>query len=234
MNIQSEKRENILLSILINIVIPTVILTKFSTPEYLGHVTGLWVALSFPFGYGLLDLIKEKKVNFFSLIGIISISLTGGFALMELETIWFAVKEAAIPTLFGIAVLISVKTETPIVEKLLLNPAVINLQLIEESLSDKEKEFKALLFNSTVLISLSFALSAVLNFVLAVYILKSPSGTSEFNAELGKMNALSLPVITIPSMLVLTGALLYLVKGIKKLTNLELNQILVGGAPEKN
>jgi hypothetical protein len=42
-----------------------------------------------------------------------------------------------------------------------------------------------------------------LNFGLARYLPRSTPGTPEFNAELGKMNGLSLPVIMLPTMVVM-------------------------------
>jgi uncharacterized integral membrane protein len=40
------------------------------------------------------------------------------------------------------------------------------------------------------------------------------------------MTALSFPVIAVPAMLVLMGALIYLFRGIKKLTGLRLEEII--------
>ena len=57
------------------------------------------------------------------------------------------------------------------------------------------------------LLASSFFLSAVLNFVLAKLIVKSPAGSVAFNEELGRMTALSYPVIALPSMIVMMGAL---------------------------
>jgi len=68
--------------------------------------------------------------------------------------------------------------------------------------------------------------SAVLNFWLAIWILKSPSGTPAFNRELGKMTALSYPVIVVPSLLVMTLAVWILIRGLKKITGLQLQDIL--------
>ncbi|MDE2817308.1 MAG: hypothetical protein OXK81_11510 [Chloroflexota bacterium] len=49
------KRENPLLSILLNIVIPVIILMRFSSDEWLGPMYGLLVALAFPLAYGIFD-----------------------------------------------------------------------------------------------------------------------------------------------------------------------------------
>ena len=71
----------------------------------------------------------------------------------------------------------------------------------------------------------SFFLSSVLNYALAKILLVSPPGTPEYSAELGKMTGLSFPVIALPCTLVMMGALLYLFRQIKRLTDLELEQI---------
>ena len=66
----------------------------------------------------------------------------------------------------------------------------------------------------------------MLNYILAVSIITSQPGTVEFNEQLGTMTALSFPVIAIPAMLVLLGALFYLFRGIKKLTGLQMEEII--------
>ena len=48
-----------------------------------------------------------------SAIGIFSTLLTGGMTLLELDPNYIAIKEAAIPAAFGIAVLVSMFTPIP-------------------------------------------------------------------------------------------------------------------------
>ena len=66
----TEKERNPLSSLLLNVVVPAVILMKFSSPERLGPVWGLVIALSFPLGYGIYDFFDRKKVNFISILGL--------------------------------------------------------------------------------------------------------------------------------------------------------------------
>jgi hypothetical protein len=68
----------------------------------------------------------------------------------------------------------------------------------------------------------------VLNFFLARWIVVSPSGTDAFNAEVSKMMAWSWPIIAIPSMAIMMVALMKLLGGIKKMTGLELEDVLHG------
>ncbi|MHB0918762.1 MAG: VC0807 family protein, partial [Thiobacillus sp.] len=70
------KKSNPLLELLINIVIPSIILMKFSGEQDLGVVGGLLVALAFPLGWGTFELIGRGKINFFSVLGLVSILLT--------------------------------------------------------------------------------------------------------------------------------------------------------------
>jgi hypothetical protein len=215
-------------NILFNIVIPVFILSKGSNEQYLGPLWGLIVALIFPLSYGIWDLVKKKKWNFIAILGLISVLLTGGLALFKLSSFWFAVKEAAIPLVIGIFVFFTNKTEYNLVKMIILNPKVLELEKIEELVEkhQKESEFEKIITNSTYLLVASFALSALLNFLLAIIILKSPTGTEAFNQELGRMTALSFPVIMVPSTIILAISLWYLLRGISKLTGVHINDFL--------
>ena len=78
-------------------------------------------------GYGIYDLIVRRKWNFFSILGLFSILLTGGLGLLGISPFWFAVKEAAIPLTFGLAVLGSVFTPYPLVRTFLYNDKMIDV-----------------------------------------------------------------------------------------------------------
>ncbi len=224
----SQKQENPLLSIALNILIPSLILMKLSDPDKLGPVWGLVIALLFPIGYGLYDFIDRKKVNVVSILGLVSVFLTGVFTIIELPPKWIAIKEAAIPGLIGLTILLSTFSRYPLVKKFLLNEAIMNLDLVHTTLQQRSNEaaFEGLLKRSSILLSLSFFLSSFLNYALAEYLLVAEPGTTEFNQQLGQMTAYSWPVIVLPSTIVMGVALWQLVHGIKKLTGLELEQIL--------
>lgn len=224
--------QNPLQSLLFNIAIPALILYKLSGEHRLGPAWALVAALCFPVGYGAYDFFAHRKFNAISILGFVSVLLTGSFGLMKLDGIWFAVKEATIPSLMGIAVVGSLKTRYPLVKTLLYNDKVIDVHKVDHELKARgtEEHFDKLLFATTWTLAASFALSAVLNFSLAVYLLKSPAGTEEFNQELGKMTAMSYPVIVLPCMAVTMFALWRLLHGIKKLTGLDLDTIFKGAA----
>ena len=227
--VNEPKRENLLLNIALNILIPTLILTKLSGEEHLGTQWAIVVALAFPILYGLNDFRTSKKVNLFSALGVISIFLTGGISLLELDPKYIAIKEAGIPGLFGIATLISLKTRYPLVKTFLYNDKILQVDKVADALkrTDNESQFESALSNASYLVALSFFISSALNYGLAKYLLVSPPGTEAFNAELGKMTALSFPVIAVPATIMMMGALFYLFSQIKKLTELDLEDILI-------
>jgi hypothetical protein len=223
-----EKKESLLLNLALNIVIPTLILTKLSAEEYLGPQLAIVVALAFPLGYGFYDFVQQKKVNFFSALGVVSVLLTGGISLLKLPAEYIAIKEAAIPALFGIAVLASIKTKFPLVKVFLFNEKLMRVDRINEALekSNNRPQFDTALINASFIIAASFFLSSALNYILAKIILISPPGTAEYTAELGQMTAYSYIVITIPSISVLIIAMVYLFRRVTKLTSLKFEELL--------
>lgn len=228
------KKENLLLNLVFNILIPTLVLSKLSTEARLGPAGGLVVALLFPLGYGVWDFLTRRKANFISIVGFLSVLLTGGLGLLHVGGLGFAIKEAAVPAVIGLAVLVSLKSKNPLVRTLLYNDQVIDVVRVEQALHARGSRpaFDRLLVSASCFLALSFLVSAGLNFGLAHYLLKSPPATAEFNAELAKMNLMSWPVIVIPSMLMMVFSLWQLLGGIKRLTGLELEAIFKA-APEK-
>lgn len=228
MSTQTKRPNNTFLELIFNIIVPSIILMKFSGDEYLGSVYALVVALLFPIGYGLYDFIKNKSMNFISLLGFLSTLLTGGIGLFELDVEWLAIKEAAIPSAIGLVVLISGFWGKPLIAKILLNPVLFNLDLIYQNLSDQGKTdlFKAKIQRANHLLSITFVFSATMNYLLAKWIVVSPAGTTEFNEQLGEMTMLSYPVIAIPSMIMLSAIMFYVVKNVTKLTGLKFDQML--------
>jgi len=222
------KRESMLVNLLFNIIIPTLILTKLSNDEWLGTKLGLIIALAFPIIYGARDFYQRGKFNFFSALGVVSVLLTGGISLLELDPKYIAIKEAAIPGLLGLATLFSLKTKFPLVRTFLYNDQIIKVDVVNHALDEfgNHMAFEAVLRNATYLLASSFALSSVLNYVLAKWIVVSAPGTAAFNEELGKMTALSYPVIALPAMAIMIFTLFYLFSNIKKLTHLNLEDIM--------
>lgn len=215
-----------------NIIIPVVIMTNLAGEDYLGPAWSIVAALIFPIGYGIWDLKKSGKVNPFSVLGIISVVLTGGISLLELPAEYIAIKEATIPALIGIAVVLTQRTSKPLVKIFVLSDQLINWPALNKSLELKGKtqEFEKKVAVSSYIVAASFFLSAALNYILAKIILVSPPGTTEYTEELGRMTALSYPVIAIPSTIMLVAAVIYVFKQMSKLTGEEFDNFLADGS----
>ncbi len=233
--VKPAKAENLLVNLTCNIFLPALVLTKFSGARTLGPVLGLVVALAFPVGYGLQDFIRRRRANFISIIGFASVLITGGLTLLKVGGLGFAVKEALVPTIIGAMVLISLRTKRPLVRELLYNDQVINVPKVDAALAERGNRaaFDGLLVRSSYLLAAGFLLSAVLGFCLARFLLRSPAGTEQFNAELGRMHLLSWPVIVLPMLVVTMYALWKLLHGIEALSGLDFEAIF-HQPPKKN
>ncbi len=221
-------KSNPLIELLITLVVPALILMKLGGPEHLGAVPALLLALALPLVWGTLDLIRCRKLNLFATLGLVSILLTGGIGLLQLDNQWLAVKEAAIPGLLGLAVLVSTHTRYPLIRTLLLNPGLIDVARVQQQLSARGtmQAFEARLQTATWLLTGTFFFSAAMNYYLATWIVTSPAGSPAFNEELGRLTLMSYPIIAIPSMLMIVALLYYLARTIRTLTGLKLTDTL--------
>ncbi len=211
-----------------NIIIPVVILTRMSGEDSLGPTWAVVIGLAFPLGYGFWDLRQSGKINPFSILGVLSVLLTGGISLLELDPQYLAIKEAAIPAIIGLAVLISQKTRYPLVKTLILNADLVEVDALYRALERQGNRgvFEKRLSQASLIVAGSFFLSSVLNYLLTRFIVVSDPGTTAFSEELGRMTALSYPVIALPSMIVLMVAIWFVFSQIHKLTGESLENFL--------
>lgn len=228
----SAKPESLFNNLLFNVALPVIILGQGDrVTDRAGLV--LLVALAFPVVYFFYDLKARKKANFISILGFVSVLLTGGVGLLELPRFWFIVKETAIPALIGVAVLVSVFTPYPLIRALLFSRQVFDVDRVREHLRERgtTAQFEGMLRRSTIYLSLSFFLSAVLNFIVASYFVKTEPkvDAAKFNAEVGAMTGWSYLIIALPSMVIMMVILFSLIKGIHRVTGLSLEECL---APE--
>jgi intracellular septation protein A len=223
-----QRQSRPLTDLLLSIVIPSIVLMNLSDAERLGPQVALVVALAFPVGLGLYELLRYRITNYIALLGLVSVLLTGGIGLLELDPQWLAVKEAAIPAVLGIAVLVSARLGFPLIRTLLYNPAVLNTEKITRLLNERgfSEAFDARLAGANTLLSGTFFFSAAMNYLLATWIVTSPAGSAAFNEELGRMTILSYPVIALPSMAMMLAILFMLWRSIHKYTGLSLEEVL--------
>lgn len=238
-----KQQDNPLANIMWNVLIPIVALSFLGKNGdkfwHVGPVLGMLIAVSLPVIYGIHHLIKTRKPNFFSLLGVVSILLTGGIAIMAYKDngtvdaeapLWFALKEAAIPFVFGVTILISHWTKTPLVRVFLYNPDFFNIPAIEKRVQEKSNTtgYQKLIFSGTLLLAGSFFLSMVMNYFLAMMFLKDETGSQEaFNDGVAKLTGWGFAVIGIPMMIILMVTMWRFVSGLRKLTGMENEEILL-------
>jgi intracellular septation protein A len=236
MNATHRKRnENPWLNLGFNILLPAIVMAKADDWLGIDPLVALVAALLFPLGYGFIDFAKSKRCNIFSVVGFLSILLTGVIGLLRLPQQYIAIKEAFIPSLLGSIVFISAFTRYPLIRALLFNDRIMNMELINERLTGEGdgEVFQKLLRTSTLKFSLSFLLSALLNYALARYFIHSETGTAAFNKELARMTFWSYPVIMLPCTLVLMVTLIGLMKRLEELTHLSWEEMLLTMKPVK-
>jgi hypothetical protein len=230
----SPKKENLLLNLTCNIVVPTVVLIKFSSDRWLGPVWGLVAALAFPVGYGVYDLVVRRKTNVLSILGFASVLLSGGLGLLKVNGFWFAVKDAVLPTVIGLGVLVSGRAKNPLLREIFYNDQLIDTERIDAALAveGRRAQFDALLRRASAGLGLTFIATAPIGFFLARHVLKSPPGTAEFNAELGRMHWLMPLVVSVPMMAALMVVFWKLLTGMAALTGLTTDEILRAEKPK--
>ncbi len=226
-----EQKENAFVSLLMNIAVPALILTKGAKlAERFGGIAlspafVLCAALAFPLVYFLLDLRKRRKANWISVIGFAGTLLTGGVGLAQLSPAWVAVKEAAIPLFIAVVLVFSRK----FIRTFLFNETVFDVPAIERAAAERGNAplIAATLTRCSRVLTASFLLSAVLNFALARIIVTTDPAldSAAFNEELGKMMALSWPVIVLPCMIFIFAALWILIKGLEKASGFPIEQL---------
>ena len=219
-----------------NLILPILILNKGE--RWLGGllqdlfadiaVGVLLIAVSFPVLYFIYDYFKRSKINLLSILGLLSVLLTGLFGVLKLPVEWFPVKEASIPLVLGIGVIASNFTRNSFFKALIMNPEICDVPRIQTALLQHRSEdaFALLIRKCNWLMAASFLISSVLNYVIADWLVKSPTGTEAFNAEVAKMMGVSWVAIALPSMALMLFAMWMLLSGVHRLTGLKLEDVL--------
>jgi hypothetical protein len=123
---------------------------------------------------------------------------------------------------------------TALIRALLYNPAIMDVSKIRQKLESlgNTAAFEGRLLNATYLLGSTFFFSAVMNYLLATWIVTSPAGSTAFNEELGRLTLLSYPVIAIPSMLMMLAIFYYLWRTIHDMTGFKIEETLVSLRPQ--
>ncbi|MFL2478219.1 MAG: VC0807 family protein [Verrucomicrobiales bacterium] len=237
-----KEEENPLTNIFVNVLLPIIALSQLSKSDdkfwHLGPEYGMTVAVAFPFIYGIWFFFKTKKFNFYSILGIISVLLTGFITIhvwnddgsvKDNAALLFAIKEAATPLILGAVMLYSHRTKKPLIEVFLLNPDLFDIQKIEKVAEEKGtfQEYLSFRLTLTWMFAGSFLLSSFMNFFLAMFLLDGAKDKESYNLAVGKVMGYGYLVIGIPLMLIMIGCFLYLMKRIGNLTGLTKEEFMI-------
>lgn len=231
-----QKKENPLFSLLLTIIIPSLLLEKLAgwIPHENADLMSLIIALSFPIGYGLWDYISKKNKSWMAILGVINISLSGGFALLQLSGEWFTIKEAAFPFFIGVFVWLSSHKEKSFFQIIMINPQFLNTRLLDQKVEETQTrpQLASLFTRSNKLFAVSFFLSALLNFILAYTIFTpilevDPSKVQNIlNSQVAKMNWMGFVVIALPLMAFSLYIFMDFFKKLKSFTGLKFQELL--------
>ncbi len=256
-------QENPLTNILVNVLVPIMALTMMSDspetlellrqqgvdvkeakPWHLGPVKALIIALALPVCYGLWFFFQHRKLNFFSVVGLTSVLLTGGLTLY----LWqedgsvrsnaptlFGIKEGSIPLILGLAIFVSHWTKTPLLRTFLYSPQIFDIGKIERIVEEKQsgEGYRKLLFLCTAFFSASFLISTLANFFLAQHFLgdidfnDKLEARRQYNNGVGKLTFWGFIAIGVPILVILMFVMWHLVRGLKRITGLGTEEILL-------
>jgi hypothetical protein len=214
---------------LFTIALPIVILLTLSSDDRLGPIPALMLSLVSPIGFGLWEFRRSRTFDTTAAVGIVSVLLTGVIGIFRLSPELFAVKEAAVPILFATLIVISQYTRFPIVR--LLFEQTIHKQRVQDAVDERQAgtEMNRTMTNTAWLWAASMAISGILRFVLAEIVVTSAPGTAEFNEQLGLMNLLRIPTVTVMTMVLMIGTIAYLVRSTASITGLAPTEFFRGG-----
>jgi hypothetical protein len=250
------KQEHPLANILVNVIIPVLILSylskdpllqeklgKIVRPWHIGPLKAMILALVLPLGYGVWYYLKTRKGNLFSALGLASVVLSGGLTLYLWNAngtvkpnagILFGIKEALIPLVLGIAILISHRSASPLIRVFLYNESIFDIPKIETRVAEisAQPAYDNLLLGATRLFAASFFVSSLLNLGLAQWFFHGFNASAvealeTYNAIIAKVTGWGFLVIGLPILIFLFFTFRSLLKGISKLTGLSDEELML-------
>lgn len=241
-----KQQENPLLNIIINVLAPVLILSYLSKDGdkawHIGPTYAMIVALALPLSYGIWHFIQHKKLNIFSCVGLGAILLTGLITIYLWSSdsakphvaLIFGIKEAIQPLILGSLFLITHRSASPLFRTFIYNDTLFDIKKIEKNIGEKNliSSYEALLWKSTLLFFGSFCISAVLNMGLSFYFLgdllpTTPDWKEVYNSKVAKITGWGFLVIGAPLMIVGGYILFNMISGLKKLTGLNTDSLMV-------
>lgn len=251
-----QHQEHPLTNILVNVLLPVTILSFLSTDpnlqEKLGKSAKLWhlgpvpaisIALALPLAYGIWFYLKTRQMNFFSGLGLASVALTGALTLYLWNPdgtvkpnagLLFGLKEGSIPLALGVAVLLSNRTDNPLIRAMLFNDSIFDIPKIEARITELSARpaYDRLLRNASWLFAASFFISSLMNLALAQWFFAgfdaaAADALEKYNSIVARITGWGFAVIGVPILLFLFFTLMRLLAGLRKLTGFSDQDLLL-------
>lgn len=226
------KQASPIADLLLTIVLPSAALEWLSVPARLGPFWALVVAAALPLGFGVYCFITRSGLNFFSVLGLVAVIVTGSLGLLKLDSFWFAIKEASVPVFLGLAFPLSHLWGRPLIESILLTPQLINRAVLQRALVTPEQRtsFAGLLLRASWGMGAGMLLSAVGNIALALHLLggKEP-GSEAFVKSIGTLNWAGFIVIGVPLLGIMFVVLMWFLRAVHRLTGLDRDDLMNPG-----
>ena len=245
------KKENFLLSLLSNIIIPVILLKRgrgwaekylvfdFENSNssfqnfFISNIdsTVFFIAILFPFSYFIIDLLTRKNINMISILGFVNVLLNGGIGIfgssLGLSKNWFIIKEGMIPFLIGCVLIIMTKYKRDSFHKFILNDAIFDTEKIKKRIeNDLIIQFDLALIKAGYYFIAGFFISSVIQFILASLIVVSNPGDPAFNEQVSTMTWVSYLAVLVPTIFVIGRGYFQLIKDLEKLTFLKREEFL--------
>ncbi|MEL1223036.1 MAG: VC0807 family protein [Candidatus Neomarinimicrobiota bacterium] len=189
------------------------------------------IALIFPVAYFIYDLLKRKNVNIISILGFINVLLTGGIGIFGerfgLSKNWFIIKEGALPSLIGLALITLRKIRKESFNNILLNDMLFDNYKISSSINyERQNEFERIVYKAGSHFIMGLFISSFLQFVLASIIVTADPGEPLFTEQVATMTWVSFLAVFVITLSIVGKGYLGLISGIEKITGLKREDFL--------
>lgn len=244
-----DKGTKSLLNLFLSVLAPVIILEHCSASGealwQLGPAWAMVVALTLPLGCGIWAFLDQKKADPITVLGLIGTILTGvvtiyattgsGTAIRPDTPWWYAAKEALIAGLLGAAVLVTARRRDSLLRLFVYSDGLFDIRSIESRVAEQHAEegYARILNRASLYTALSLLLSAVANFLFALYfllpVLALPAAEQAvaYNEAVATMMWWGYLVIGGPLLITLFGVIRYLQRALATLTGMEKNRILM-------
>ena len=189
------------------------------------------IALIFPIAYFIYDLLKRKNVNVISILGFINVLLTGGIGIFGerfgLSKNWFIIKEGALPSLIGLALITLRKIRKESFNNILLNDMLFDNYKISSSINyERQNEFERIVYKAGSHFIMGLFISSFVQFVLASIIVTANPGDPLFSEQVATMTWVSFLAVFVITLSIVGKGYLGLISGIEKITGLKKEDFL--------